>query len=155
MTASEETGIFWRTLFHKFVYVPQLLIAEALVCFICCLYTLTLSFNLVFPSPVSPIYSSKQPEEITTYMILKLMQSIGVFNVNVLFTFFNVCSLDSNNDLEHSHRVSWYFLTHISSMLNSSLVSSFLRLGGCLLLLIILMFSNPGTFYLFVFLFVS
>ena len=44
-------------------------------------------------------------------MTLKLMQNIGVFNVNVLFPFLNVYSLDSNNDLQHLHRESWYFLT--------------------------------------------
>ena len=34
-------------------------------------------------------------------MILKLLEDIGVFNVNALFTFLNVCSLNSNNDLQH------------------------------------------------------
>ena len=80
-------------------------------------------------------------------MALKLLQNIGVSNVNVLVTFLNVYALDSNNDSQHSHRKSWHFLTP-SSLLNSALVSSFFRLGGCLLLLISLMLSNPGTLFL-------
>ena len=76
------------------------------------------------------------------------MQDIGVFNVNVLFPFLNVCSLDSNNDLQHSHRVYWHFLAPTSSLLNSTLGSSFLRLDGCCLLFIILRLSNPGTLFL-------
>ena len=81
-------------------------------------------------------------------MTLKLLQDIEVFNINVLLTFLNVYSLDNNNDSQHSHRKSWRFLTPTSSMLNSTLVSSFLRLGGCRLLLISLMLSNPGTLIL-------
>ena len=79
-------------------------------------------------------------------MTLKLLQNIGVSNVNVLVTFLNVYALDSNNDSQHSHPKSWHFLT--PSSLNSALVSSFFRLGGCLLPLISLMLSNPGTLFL-------
>ena len=104
----------------------------------CCLYTLTLSLNLVLPTPVSPIYSCKKAEQIKTFMTLKLLQDIGVFNVNVLYTFLNVCFLDSN----------WHFLIPTASLLNSTLVTSFLRLSGCRLLLISLMLSNPKTFLL-------
>ena len=68
-------------------------------------------------------------------MTLKLLQDNGVLNVNVLLAFLNVYSLDSNNDSQHSHCESWHFLTPTSSLLNSTLVSSFLRLGGCRLLL--------------------
>ena len=81
-------------------------------------------------------------------MILKLLQDIGFFNVNALFTFLNVCSLNSNNDLQHFHRKSWHFLTHISSLLNSTLVSSFLRLSDFRLLFISLIPSDPRTFFL-------
>ena len=105
-------------------------------CFMHCLYTVTQSLNLVLPTLISPKYSSKQPEQIKTKMTLKLLQDIRVFNVNVLFTFLNVYSLDSNNDSQHLHGKSWHFLTPISSLLNSTLVSSFWRLGGCCLLLI-------------------
>ena len=58
--------------------------------FMCCLYTLTLSLNLVLHTPVSPMYSYKQPEQILKQMTLTLLQDIGAFNVNVLFTFLNV-----------------------------------------------------------------
>ena len=71
-------------------------------------------------------------------MALKLLQDIGVFNVNVLYTFLNVCFLDSN----------WHFLIPTASLLNSTLVTSFLRLSGCRLLLINLMLSNPGALLL-------
>ena len=43
-------------------------------------------------------------------MILKLLQDIGVFNVDVLFTFLNIYFLGRNNALQHSHRKSWQFL---------------------------------------------
>ena len=56
--------------------------------------------------------------------------------------------MDINNDSQHSHRKSWYFLTPTSSLLNSALVSIFLRLCGCRLLLISLMLLNPGTLFL-------
>ena len=59
------------------------------------------------------------------------MQDIGVFNLNVLFTFLNVCSLDSNNDSQHSHRDFWHFQTHTSLLVNSTLVSSFLVVTYC------------------------
>ena len=39
----------------------------------------------------------------------------------------------------------WHFLIPTFSLLNSALVSSFLRLGCCRLLLISLMLSNLGT----------
>ena len=51
-------------------------------------------------------------------MTLKLLQGIGVFNVNVLFTFLNAYSLVSSNDLQHSHRKSWHLLTSTSSQGN-------------------------------------
>ena len=41
---------------------------------------------------------------------LTILQDVGVFNVNVLFTLLNVYSLNSNNDLQHSHCKSWHFL---------------------------------------------
>ena len=81
-------------------------------------------------------------------MTLKLLQDNRVFNVNVSFIFLNVHSLDSNNELQHSHRKSWHFLTSTSSLLNSAFVSSFLSLSCCLLLLVSLMLSNPGTLFL-------
>ena len=56
--------------------------------------------------------------------------------------------MDSNNDSQDSHRKSWHFLTSTSSLLNSALVSSFLRLGGSRLLLKGLMLSNPETLFL-------
>ena len=84
---------------------------------------LTASLNFALPAPVSLIDSSKHPEQITTYLTLKLLPDIGVFNVNVLLTFLNVYSLDSKNDLQHSHRESWHFLTRTSSLLHSSFVS--------------------------------
>ena len=72
-------------------------------------------------------------------MRLKLLQDIGVFNVNVSKTFLSVCSLDSNNNFQHLLRESWHFLRATSSLLNSTLVSILLRLGGCHLLLTSLM----------------
>ena len=97
--------------------------------FMCCLHTLTLYLNLVLPTPVSPIHSSKQPEQITTEMTLKLMQDIGEL-MWMFFTCLSVYSLDSKNESQHCHRESLHFLTPTSSLLNSALVSSFLRLGG-------------------------
>ena len=76
------------------------------------------------------------------------MQDIGVVNVDVLFTILNVYSLDSNNDSQHPHCKSWHFVTPTSSLLNSALASSFLRLSVCRLLLISLMLSNPWTLFL-------
>ena len=81
-------------------------------------------------------------------MILKQLQDIGLFNVKALFTFLNVHFLDSNNDSQHSLSKSWHFLTPTSSLLNSPLVNSFLRLAGYRLLLISLMLSNPGILFL-------
>ena len=76
------------------------------------------------------------------------MQDIGVVNVDVLFTILNVYSFDSNNDSQHPHCKSWHFVTPTSSLLNSALASSFLRLSVCRLLLISLMLSNPWTLFL-------
>ena len=115
-------------------------------CFMCCLYTLVPCFNLSLSTPVSPLYSSKQPKQLMTYMTLKLLQYIRVFDVNILFTFLNVNSLDINNNSQHFHRKSWHFLTCTSSVLNSGLVSSLLKLGGCHLQFISLMLSNRGIF---------
>ena len=47
-------------------------------------------------------------------MTLKLLQDIGVINVNVLFTFLNVYSLVSNNGLQHLHHEYWHFSTATS-----------------------------------------
>ena len=119
-----RNGNIWKSLLHKFIYVPQLLIFNALVvlCIVCVFWPyLSLLFYL---HPFLHIYSSKQLEQITAKMTLKLLQDIGVFNVNVLFTFLNVYSLDSNNESQHSHRNSWLFLTPTSSLLNSALVKS-------------------------------
>ena len=79
LIASEETGILHKSLLHKFLYVPQILIVDALVVLCARLYTLTLSLNLVLPTPISPIYSFKQPEQMTAYMTLKLLQDVGGF----------------------------------------------------------------------------
>ena len=114
----------------------------------CCLYTLTLSLNLVLHTPVSPMYSYKQPEQILKQMTLTLLQDIGAFNVNVLFTFLNVYFLDIDNDSQHSPHKSGYFLKPTSSLLSSALVSSFLKLDGCSLLLISLMLSKPEILFL-------
>ena len=80
-------------------------------------------------------------------MTLKLLQDIGVLNVNVLFTFLNVYTLDSNNDSQHSHRISWYFLTPIAKFRFSQ---QLFKVGGCGLLLTSLMLSNPGTLFLLI-----
>ena len=119
-----RNGNIWKSLLHKFIYVPQLLIFNVLVvlCIVCVFWPyLSLLFYL---HPFLHIYSSKQLEQITAKMTLKLLQDIGVFNVNVLFTFLNVYSLNSNNESQHSHCNSWLFLTPTSSLLNSALVKS-------------------------------
>ena len=71
------------------------------------------------------------------------MQNIGVFNVNVLFPFLNVYSLDNNNDLQHLHHESWHFLT-----LKFCFTQQFLWFSCCRLLFLILMLSNPVTLFL-------
>ena len=53
-------------------------------------------------------------------MTLKLLQDMGVFNVNVFFTLLNKYSLDINNDSQHSHGEPWHSLTPTSSLLNSA-----------------------------------
>ena len=58
-------------------------------------------------------------------MTLKLLQDFGVFNVNVLFTFLNLYSLDINNNSQHLHHKSSHFLAPTSSFLNSPLFRSF------------------------------
>ena len=51
LIASEETGIFWRSLFRKFLYVPQLLFFDALVvlCVICVLSPYLLILHCLHP----------------------------------------------------------------------------------------------------------
>ena len=50
-------------------------------------YALTLSLSLVFPPPVSPIYSSLHVPQITTYMTVKTAACEAIFqfksNLNV------------------------------------------------------------------------
>ena len=43
-------------------------------------------------------------------MTLKLLQDMEVFNVDILFTFLNVYSLDSNNDWHHLQLKFQHFL---------------------------------------------
>ena len=43
-------------------------------------------------------------------MTLKLLQDMEVFNVDILFTFLNVYSLDSNNDWHHLQLKCQHFL---------------------------------------------
>ena len=52
---------------------------------VCWRYTLTLSLNLVFPLPVSPIYSSLHVSQITTYIRLELSHVKRFFNLKVIF----------------------------------------------------------------------
>ena len=54
------------------------------------------------------------------------MEDIKVFNLNVLFTFLNVYSLDINNDLQRWHCKSWHFLTPASSLLNSGCLEEYI-----------------------------
>ena len=56
----------------------------------CWRYTLTLPLSLVFPSPVSPIYSSLHLSQMTTYMKLKLSHVKRFFNLKVIQTFLKV-----------------------------------------------------------------
>ena len=59
-------------------------------CRMCWRYTLTLSLSLVFPSPVSPIYSSLHVSQIKTYIRLKLSHAKRFFNLKVIGTFLKV-----------------------------------------------------------------
>ena len=52
--------------------------------------TLTLSLHLVFPSSVSPIYSSLDWSQITTYMRLKLLHVKRFFNLKLSWTLLKV-----------------------------------------------------------------
>ena len=54
-----------------------------------------MSLNFVLLSPVSPIYSSLQLEQIKTYIRLELSQDIDVLSLNVLSTFLNLYASDS------------------------------------------------------------
>ena len=103
---------------------------------------------LRLPTPVSPMYSFKQSEQATAKVTLKLLQDIEVFNLKALLTFLNVNSFDNNNESQHSHRHSWYYSIIASSLLNSTLVSSLLKLDGCRLLCISSVFSSPGALFL-------
>ena len=102
LIASEGMEIFWKSVIHKFVYVPQF----SFCCsgwFMCYLYTVTLSINFALPPRVSALFFSKKSAQITIQMRLKLLQDLGAFNVNVLCRLFNVYSLNSNN---YSHTTS-------------------------------------------------
>ena len=52
-------------------------------CRMCSQHTLTMSFSLVFPSPVSSMYSSSHLSQMTTYMKLKLLHVKWCFSLNV------------------------------------------------------------------------
>ena len=77
------------------------------------------------------------------------MQHVGVFNVNIVFTFLNVHCLNRRNDSQHSLYKSWHFLRPTFSLVNFDLVSNFWRLGNFYWVFITLMFSNPRTLFLF------
>ena len=64
------------------------------------------------------------------------------------FTYLNVYSINNNTELQQLDCKFWQFLTTASSLVNSALASSLLRLGGCCLPFISLMFSNSRTLFL-------
>ena len=99
--------------------------------------TLTLSLSLVFPSPVSPIYSSLHVSQMMTYMRLKLSHVKWFFNLKVIWTFLKVYWSFIKRKLQHSHLLSIQLNVPDKTSPYSALVKSFLRLGGWRLLCII------------------
>ena len=114
----------------------------------CCLYTLTLSLNLVLYTPCfsniffQTTWANQDIDDV------KAIPRHWSFYCKYFVYILNVYSFDSNNDSQHPHCKSWHFVTPTSSLLNSALASSFLSLRVCRLLLISLMLSNPWTLFL-------
>ena len=79
-------------------------------------------------------------------MTLKLLQDMEVFNVDILFTFLNVYSLDSNNDWHHLQLKFQHFLK--PTTLRCEFCESLLKKLRCLAIVLLSSMSQfPLVFF--------